>query len=259
MHRYGALIRVLVTGCGRSGTSLLTVLMKGFHGLRVFDVKEINPRIVSNRSRFKEPFAIKCPQGASRPDQDFYLKTMPDMLWGMRRSSFLTELVETWKTVVCLRDPRDVLTSRHPKAPDRYWVSAERWVKAVERSLVVRNHPNVTFIKYESLVLDPLAELKKLGCALHLEYEDAWVTEFHKETTAEKGIARGLGKVRPIDSASIGRWSDDEHRDRISTVFKNWGDRLGLLMSTLGYDYDAKQLSGPFRSLRASASDAPTC
>lgn len=209
--------------------------MKGFDGLRVFDLKEINPRIVSPCKRFSEPFVIKCPQGASRPDQDFYLKTLAGMLRGMRRSSYLPDLVDTWKTVVCLRDPRDVLTSRHPKAPDRYWVSAERWVKAVERSLIVRNHPNVMFIKYESLVADPLAELKKLGRVLHLDYEDSWVTEFHKETIGNKGVARGLGKVRPIDSNSIGRWSSDEHRDRILTVFKDWGDRLNILIKTLGY------------------------
>ena len=158
------------------------------------------------------------------------------MLRGMRRSSYLTDLVKTWKTVVCLRDPRDVLTSRHPNAPDRYWVSAERWVKAVERSLVVRNHPNVSFIRYESLVTDPLSEMKKLGSALELDYEETWVTRFHKETIADKGIARGLGKVRPIDPDSIGRWSKCEHRDQISAVFKAWGDRLDHLMRTLGYD-----------------------
>ena len=180
-------MRILITGCARSGTSLLTYLMKGFRSLHVVDSKEKNPRLIGHVSEFSEPFVIKYPQGLINPRQDFALRRRRDLLMTGFRSSYLRCYVKTWKILICIRDAKDVLTSQHPGQPDRYYVSPWRWIKAIERTLPLQDHPNVLLVKYEELVYDPVRQMTCIAAFLGMDYDKSWTRRFHKNILVEQG------------------------------------------------------------------------
>ena len=236
-------MRILITGCARSGTSLLTYLMKGFRSLHVFDTEEKNPRLIGHPSDLREPFVFKYPQGLIDPGQDFALRRSRDSYEAGFRSPYLRSYVKTWKVLICIRDARDVVTSRHPRQPDRYWVSPLRWIKAIERTLPLIHQPNVVLVKYEELVCDPVRQMTCIAAFLGMDYDNNWTTCFHKDIHPGTEMSTALGGIRPIDTHSIGRWTRPEHRTRIARVYQEWGIRIESLLGALGYD---KEVTQPF-------------
>ena len=170
---------ILITDCARSGTTLLLYLMKGFHGLHVVDDREVPPNQIHKYQKFDGPVVIKRPQSFANPDVDFgssfwrkYIKT-----------SFLHHYVETFKVLICIRDGRDVLTSRLLIKPDTYsyWVSPERWVKAVRRAIPLFSHANVLVMKYENLVMQPYVEIDRIAEFIELNYDNEWINHYYKD------------------------------------------------------------------------------
>ena len=93
-------MNILITGCARSGTTLLLHLMKGFLSLHVVDYIEVHPNQIKKYSEAEKSTVIKYPQGSSNPDIDFgtsfWLKYF--------KTSFLHHYVETFKVLICVRD-----------------------------------------------------------------------------------------------------------------------------------------------------------
>jgi len=70
-----------------------------------------------------------------------------------------------------IRDPRDVLTSKHRNKPGEYWVSLNRWVKDVNRGLEYEDHPRVFTVRYEDLVQNFEPTIQKLCAFMEMEYD----------------------------------------------------------------------------------------
>lgn len=60
-----------------------------------------------------------------------------------------------------VRDGRDVITSRQPKKPSKYYVSSERWINDVSAGLNYKDDDRLLMIKYENLVRNYSEIIKK--------------------------------------------------------------------------------------------------
>ena len=236
-------MNILITGCARSGTTLLLRLMKGFLSLNVVDDIEVHPNQINKYSKAEKSTVIKCPQGASNPNIDF--RPFPNIDFGpfwlkFVKTSFLHYYVESLKVIICVRDGRDVLTSYHYLKPNEYWVKPKRWIKAVHRMLPLRNHANVLIVKYENLVKQPHEEMNRIGKFLKLSFAHDWIENFYKEIPPDLWMTLPLNSVRPIDQKSVGRWMNPGHQHRIEIIYEKWGSEIDQLLSELGYRQNRK-------------------
>ncbi|ETX28902.1 hypothetical protein [Roseivivax isoporae] len=169
--------------------------------------------------------------------------------------------------IVSLRDPRDLLTSRHASVPDDYFCHADRTYfvppdgsapMLTNPGLIPTHHAiaevamsgvfpqGVFLLKYERLVADPEAMQAQLARDLGLEFEGRF-SDFHKaEIPAD--LQRALNGVRPVQRTEIPRWQRPEHRARIIDQFTRFPELFDILVA-LDYEDDNRW----FDSFRAAA------
>jgi hypothetical protein len=145
--------------------------------------------------------------------------------------NLLQTMGENVRLIHIVRDGRDVVTSSHPDAPDRYWSSPARWVNEVGAGLRVRNHPQVFTLRYEDLVTHPELELPRLGAFLDEDFSDLHETWW--DTATIRGARAWRGGVRELFDTSIGRWRAPEHEERVAALLA-FPEARGLL-SEFGY------------------------
>lgn len=153
-----------------------------------------------------------------------------------------------------IRDPRDVLCSKHQTTGEEYKVSWDRTIfgkpspnrfKAQMRPGRYRSHwglidwyaqikaSGALRIMYEPLVINPggiqLILHKHLGLNFHADMSDFYRTEI------PPGLSKQLNGVRPLDPSRIGAWRD--HPDRIKEQFGACEELFDVLIE-LGYEKD---------------------
>ena len=160
--------------------------------------------------------------------------------------------------VVVVRDLRDVITSVHPNAPDRYFCGyADRWsprgahpytlvatdqgVAAVHGAIQVAETlrgVRVARVDYEALVADADAVQESLRKSLGLKfdgrfgnYTDRPGRHAFRYAGAKKAIdpARGARENAAVDPARTGRWRKSEHAARIIQQFTAHPELFDLL------------------------------
>ena len=168
--------------------------------------------------------------------------------------------------VVCLRDPRDVVTSIHPNVPDRYFMGYEsRWsprgeypdyelvltdegirkvYDAIERLRTVSDL-TLIFVRYEELVTDPDAVQHRLADQMHVQFS-APFSRFHESPERHayryEGSTRALDERlvrenRAVDRSRMGRWRSSEHAQRITEEFSQCPELLAVVRA-YGYEGD---------------------
>jgi hypothetical protein len=130
------------------------------------------------------------------------------------------------KFIHIVRDGRDVTTSVHPKAPDRFWVPIERWVLTVNKGLDMIDHPNVLTIKYEDLTSQTETVVKRICEFLSLPYTEE-MANWTKSTRIKKDPA-WFGKVKDVHADSTGRFKDEKFKDHIEK-FHNTPEAVATL------------------------------
>ena len=157
--------------------------------------------------------------------------------------------------IVTLRDPRDILTSRHPAVPDDYFYSADLTyfiggegpprkvmpglvlthlaiVEALRSDLFPRG---VFLLKYEHLVEDPDRIQSMLAEGLGLEFH-AGFTGFHRRRASDS-LDAAMNGMRPLEAGRVQKWRAPEHRDRIIEQFTSF-PVLHNIVIDLGYETD---------------------
>jgi len=143
--------------------------------------------------------------------------------------------------VICtLRDPRDVIVSRHRNDPGRYWVPLQVWKKRLSAFRQLARHERVLVVRYEDLVTDPDATQRRIQERLPFLRPTRAFSEFHAVAVPSHESLKALGGLRQFDTDSVGNWR--RHLPRVAGQLVQHGPITEELIE-FGYERDASWLS----------------
>jgi hypothetical protein len=259
---------VVLGGCGRSGTTLLRMMLDSHariccgpessvfrrraidpealaarFGLAPADVRRIHAAAPS-RPAFIEDFAGLCMAAAGK--QRWAEKTPRNI----GRIGEIFRCFPEARFVHVLRDGRDVACSlrTHPRhkvvngelVPLGTWKAiagcARRWVRDIEGSRRWWDDPRFLTVRYEDLVLEPRPALARLLAHVGEPWDEAMLQHARAESPFRDAtrFAQNPEALGAVSTASLGRWQRDlDPRDR--DTFKRIA---GPLLVELGYARD---------------------
>jgi hypothetical protein len=215
---------IVICGFPRSGTTLLQAMLE--HALpdaRRFGKETSGSRAANHRWRNHAVMISKFPRDM------FQLHSLRAYYRGRKAKL---------KTILMIRDPRDVLTSRHAEARAKstdYFYYIDEWRLYYAYYLLYRNDPNVLVLRYEQLVADVKGEAAKVEAFVNEKF-DRPAEDFHQELRDDFDTIP-LNGVRPVESSKIGRWELPEHWERIRQIVRELPDFTKHLVE-LGYEAD---------------------
>ena len=143
--------------------------------------------------------------------------------------------------VLCLmRDPRDVVVSRHGQDRERYWTSLRIWKQRLPAIRRLAGHERFMVVRYEDLVHDPDAIDRRLRERLPFLESSRPFHEFSTVAKPSPKALEALGPVRPFAEDSIGNWRN--HLPRIAGQLEQYGSITDELIE-FGYERDGTWLS----------------
>jgi hypothetical protein len=195
-------MRVLITGCARSGTTLMVHLMRYFYNTDVVFRDEKHP----HSYRYYNP-----------PDRILVIKKPIVERNHIGYFSLSELLVNGWHIIFMMRDGLDVITSVHDG--EKNYVSPSRWVTANEELIKVMDDELVLPVRYESLVSNPDKEMDRIAKFIGQDYQPDY-KEFY--TQIDTNDPMNVGVVpRPIDTLSVGKKADmpeDKMFQKLTTI-----------------------------------------
>ena len=142
---------------------------------------------------------------------------------------------------ICLmRDPRDVIVSRHHKDQSRYWTPLRIWKERVAIVRHLAGHARFTIVRYEDFVVAPDTTAKQLTGRLPFLEATHPFSAFSAVAQPSRAAVEALGIVRPFDTGSIGNWRN--HLPRVAGQLAQYGPITDELIE-FGYERDAAWLS----------------
>ncbi len=209
--------RIHIVGCGpRSGTTLLTEAMIACFEIDLYTNHE--DRIYTLPSRQTGIYLTKAPQ---------------DILLVEPVLRFMTNL----HVIYMLRDPRDMIVSRHNKDPDHYWSGLSFWKTYSPYGRELESHPRFITVRYEDLVAKPDQVQNCLMERLPFLKRRTKFSCYHELARPSERSLSALKSVRPISSSSIGNWLN--HLPRIAGQLKQHGSITKDLIF-YGYEKDGE-------------------
>lgn len=138
--------------------------------------------------------------------------------------------------VICMiRDPRDVICSKHKKDPDHYWTSLKFWNTYSREVDKLIDHPRFIPVWYEFFVSNPDKLQKKLSEKIPFLEEKIPFSRYHEAAEVSPSSREALLSVRPISPQSVGKWRN--HKARIAGQLKLHGSITNDLIK-FGYEDD---------------------
>lgn len=251
---------IAVGGCGRSGTTLVRVILDSHRNIccgpesglfkpRPLDLNKLNrkfkidvPQLQAaydksqSRAEFIEQFAEICLAREGKPR--WAEKTPRNVL----QLDYLFARFPEARFVHVLRDGRDVACSlrTHPRhrvvngqiLPVNTWKPMERCAKRWRDSmLAVKPHwsnPRLTTVRYESLVADPRATIVGLLEFLGEPWDDAVLAHHKAESNFRDATAfpQNQEALRPIATTPVRRWERDMSSEDRATFKRIAGELL---------------------------------
>lgn len=241
--------QIHIIGCSRSGTTMLHAAMAAFADV------ELHPaETCAAQPTPAERLAIarRMGLGSGRP-RWFITKRA----WGWFQPHELEALAqraiaERVGIIHLVRDPRDVLLSRHATSNRDRYVTPGHWRASIEaaRWLEARVHPPCAWLtlRYEDIVLDPRSVERALAGTFGLRLRPGAQIDRVKDSLASAGVALegymaiNMQGVRNADRKSIGKWRaspDNPEADLLAdpataTLYRNF---------LAAHGYDAARLS----------------
>ena len=259
---------VVIGGCGRSGTTLLRMMLDSHRRLccgpesSLFRRRAVDPDWLADRfgfprdvvgalrdaagsrAAFIEAFAGLCMQRAGKAR---WAEKTPR---NISRVGAVFRLFPAARFVHVLRDGRDVACSlrTHPRhrVVDGKLVPtgirrpiagcARRWVRDIEGSRRWWDDPRFHTVRYEDLVREPRPALERLMAFLGEEWDEAMLAHAAADSPFRDAtrFAQNPEALGAVSTAALSRWERDlDARDR--RIFKRIA---GPLLVELGYARD---------------------
>lgn len=206
--------RIHIVGCGpRSGTTLLAELMRVSFKIDLYASHEAS--ITALPAKNGKIFLTKRPKDILTVEP--ILKLNPNLT-----------------ILYMIRDPRDMVVSKHGIAPDQYWSSFKYWKTYTAYGKRLEGHPRFITIRYESLVKEPDQIQKMIINRIPYLEKIQDFSEFGSNSKVSDGSKEALGKVRKISSSSIGAWKN--HLPRVKDQLKKHG---AISQDLIDYGYES--------------------
>ena len=212
-----------VCGYSRSGTTLLQMMLEfAYPKSRHFGHEISGRRAIMNSRRNHRVMITKKPKDIFRLHQLI---------------NYYRDRKTTFKPIVMVRDPRDVLTSSHitTKKERPYHVKLDRWKQEQPFIRYYMEAPDVLLIRYEDLTGDTTRTQRTIEEFVQEKAERTF-GDFHKKTRDDFD-SRHLNGVRPVDQETIARWKRPEHADRIRQILEEIPE-LPQELIAMGYETD---------------------
>ena len=259
---------IVLGGCGRSGTTVLRVMLDSHRRLccgpesSLFRRRAVDPDWLADRFGFDRG-EVRALRDAA-PSRAAFIEAFADLCmrkagkarWAEKTPRNIARIADIFRIfpaarfVHVLRDGRDVACSlrTHPRhkvvdgklVPLDTWKPiagcARRWVRDIEGSRRWWGDPRFHTVRYEDLVLDPRPVLERLMGFLGEDWDEAMLAHASVESPFRDAtrFAQNPEALVAVNTASIGRWERDlDERDR--RIFKRIA---GPLLVELGYASD---------------------
>ena len=211
---------ILIGGCARSGTTLLLSILSAQPGIFVI------------------PFETKCFSARGRPEPDLATPFRVARFYRHLLSCEIPSTAHRWcekstknvltfgriidhfegrvRLIHLVRDGRDVITSRHPRDPSRFWVPPRRWVRDVAAGSAWDHHEAVLTVRYEDLVTDLETQLARLEAFLGEDFSNMGGT--WQERATLRHSKNWFHDLMAPHARSIGRWRDPAYREVVEEL-----------------------------------------
>lgn len=139
-----------------------------------------------------------------------------------------------------LRDPRDVIVSRHGRAPERYWANLGQWRRAWNEVRPRSHHERLMVVRYEALVRAPDAVQTEIAARLPFLESKAPFSHYHLHSRPSAQSLQAMRSVRPVAGDSVGAWR--RNKSRVAGQLRIHG-AISQELIDLGYEPDDRWLA----------------
>ena len=115
--------------------------------------------------------------------------------------------------IYVLRDPRDVIVSRHGKNSDRYYSNIRLWRELHGHARPLFGHERFLWLRYEDFVTDPDAVQAQITEKFPWLEQLHRFSEYHEHAEVSEKSRLAMHSVRPIAPTSVGVWR--QHPGRV--------------------------------------------
>ena len=150
-------------------------------------------------------------------------------------NALIAEMLSEWYpdavVIHLLRDPRDAVASmlRMPWAPRSVVSNARTWLRFNLGGWRSRHRPNYLLVRYEELVTEPEAQLRRICAFAGEEYSPAMLVPNWDPTAELFWFQRA---EEPVTTERLGKWRDELTPNQVALV--EWV--VGRYMKTFGYE-----------------------
>ena len=205
------MIRIHITGAPRSGTTLMQALMvRSFANL-------VAPRGEVRLWDRVPREGIVCTKNPG--DTALASKVLP--------------LDKSLHVIFMIRDPRDVIVSRHYSAPDLFFTNLRVWHGEADVARRMRGHPRFHVVRYEDLVEAPDEAQAAITRAIGFLVKKAPFSTFTGEGIEAEVEADALNRPRAVEPSRLGAWRD--HMGRVKQQIKIHGS---IDQSLIDFSYE---------------------
>jgi hypothetical protein len=111
--------------------------------------------------------------------------------------------------IYLLRDPRDVIVSRHGKDKGMYYSNIRLWRELHEIAKSIASHERFLEVRYEEFVSQPDAVQRQIAAKFPWLKKKHNFSEYHQHAVVSDKSILAMNDVRPIAPSSVGKWTSN--------------------------------------------------
>jgi hypothetical protein len=111
--------------------------------------------------------------------------------------------------IYVMRDPRDVIVSRHGKNKDMYYSNIRLWREMQGYAKEIANHERFLQVGYEEFVRNPDSVQEKIARQFPWLQTLYKFSEYHLHAVVSEKSKLAMNDVRPIAPTSVGKWKNN--------------------------------------------------